>query len=566
MSKLSKIVAILAGVATLFPCGSGAQSVSESFALFDNFTYEGKDVYYEKHPLTKADEYYNPILPGWYSDPSICRVGEDYFMVTSTFSYYPGIPIFHSKDLLNWRQIGHVLNRSSQLNLLGQAVNNGGIYAPAISYNPHNKTFYVVTTDVGKGNFFVKTTNPYGDWSDPIMLPTIHGIDPSFFFDDDGKAYILNNDTSVGTPEYDGHRTIRIQEFDPVTDKTIGERRVVVDKGACPEDKPIWIEGPHLYKINNRYYLMSAEGGTGDGHSEVIFTSRHPFGPFVPASQNPILTQRTLPAERPNPVTCAGHADLVQTPRGDWYSVFLACRPCDGQFENLGRETFLLPVRWTKDSIPYLTKGDETIPLISRIPGAKRQSKVTFGNFSFTDDFQNQKLGVEWMTLRNSATNLYSLRSHPGSLTLRCTESKTSGKGVPAFIGRRIQHHRFDCMTAMDFSNMKTQSAAGVLLFKNETRQYFFCVEKMSSACKIALKQIGENGTETVLAEKFLPGKQTRLNLKVTSDGLTFGFAYMVKSGKWNTLKDGVDAGFLSTRQAGGFTGTTIGMYAVQYY
>jgi alpha-N-arabinofuranosidase len=262
-------------------------------------------------------------LPGWYSDPSICTNGEDYFLVTSTFTYFPGVPIFHSRDLVNWKQIGHVLDRPSQLvNIQGQHV-SGGIFAPAIEYNPHNETYYMITTNVGAGNFFVKTQDPFGEWSDPIMLPDVQGIDPSFFFDEDGKAYIVNNDAPEGRPEYDGHRVIKIQEFDVKTDKTIGPRIVLVNKGARPEDKPIWIEGPHMYKINGKYYLMAAEGGTGDWHSEVIFRGDSPMGEFIPWENNPILTQRHLDPMRRNPITCAGHADLIQAKEGDWWAVFL---------------------------------------------------------------------------------------------------------------------------------------------------------------------------------------------------------------------------------------------------
>ena len=183
--------------------------VEDHTALFDYFNYSGNDDFYEQNALPDSSSFYNPILPGWYSDPSICRSGDDYFLVTSTFSYYPGVPIFHSKDLVNWKQIGHVLSRPSQLKLDGQRITRG-IFAPAISYNPHNQTYYMVTTNVGSGNFYVKTQDPFGEWSDPIPLPEVGGIDPSFFFDDDGKAYIVNNDEPIGVAEYDGHRTIRV--------------------------------------------------------------------------------------------------------------------------------------------------------------------------------------------------------------------------------------------------------------------------------------------------------------------------------------------------------------------
>ena len=304
--------------------------------MFDDLTYVGNDSYYAEHPLAGESEFYNPILPGFFSDPAICSNGKgDYYLVTSTFTYFPGVPIFHSRDLVNWRQIGHVLSRESQLvNMVGQHV-CGGIFAPGLSYNPKTGTYYMITTNVGAGNFYVKTQDPAGPWSDPIYVHSVRGIDPSIFIDDDGKAYVVNNDDAPNDkPEYPGHRTVRLQELDLATDQMVGERRILINKGCRPEEKPIWCEGPHIYKINGYYYLMTAEGGTGDWHSEVIYRSKSVWGPYEAYKGNPILTQRTLDNNRPDPITCAGHADLVQAQEGDWWAVFLACRPVKDNFEN----------------------------------------------------------------------------------------------------------------------------------------------------------------------------------------------------------------------------------------
>ena len=453
---------------TVMSCNSKKEqqlpAIGKSVALFDYFSYKGNDDFYISNPLSGEDYFYNPILPGWYSDPSVCTNGEgDYFLVTSTFTYFPGVPIFHSKDLVNWKQIGHVLNRASQLvNMEGQKV-SGGIFAPAISYNPHNKTYYMVTTNVGAGNFFVKTQDPFGEWSEPIMLPEVGGIDPSFFFDEDGKAYIVNNDEAPDNkPEYSGHRTIRIQEFDVKTDKTIGPRKILVNKGAQPADKPIWIEGPHLYKINGKYFLMSAEGGTGNWHSEVIFRGDSPMGKFLPWKNNPILTQRHLNSDRPNSVTCAGHADLIQTKEGDWWAVFLACRPINNQFENLGRETFMMPVKWSEDGFPYMTQGDDLVPMIVKREGAKRDTTVTYGNFELIENFDSSVLDMRWMTLRTSASELYSLTETPGYLTLKCADISATEKNTPAFVCRRLQHHKFECATRMLFNPSDDKETAGM--------------------------------------------------------------------------------------------------------
>ncbi len=537
--------------------------IGKSVALFDNFTYRGEDDFYTTNPLPGEDYFYNPILPGWYSDPSICSNGEgDYFLATSTFTYFPGVPLFHSRDLVNWKQIGHILDRPSQLvNMEGQGV-SGGIFAPAISYNSHNKTYYMITTNVGAGNFFVKTQDPFGKWSDPIMLPEVQGIDPSFFFDEDGKAYIVNNDDAPDNkPEYDGHRTIRIQEFDVNTDKTVGPRRILVNKGARPEDKPIWIEGPHMYKINGKYFLMSAEGGTGEWHSEVIFRGDSPTGKFTPWKNNPILTQRQLEAERTNPVTCAGHADLIQAKEGDWWAVFLACRPINNKFENLGRETFLMPVKWSEDGFPYMTQGNDVVPMIEKREGVKRDTTVTFGNFEENETFDGTALGMTWMTLRTPATGLYSLTETPGYLTLKCADASTAEKTTPAFVCRRIQHHKFECSFRMLFDPADDKEAAGLLLFKDETHQYFLAVSKKGDGKCISLLQIGDAESKTIESQQ-IENDVKAIDLKVVSRGTYYDFYYSVKEDQWNLLCKNVEASYLSTSTAGGFTGTTIGMYA----
>lgn len=544
--------------------GSDAPEIEKGTALFDNFTYQGKDRFYEQNPLPDAQSFYTPILPGWYSDPSICTNGEgDYFLVTSTFTYFPGVPIFHSRDLVNWKQVGHVLSRPSQLvNMVGQHV-SGGIFAPAISYNPHNKTYYMITTNVGAGNFYVKTQDPFGEWSDPIRVPEVGGIDPSIFFDDDGKAYVVNNDEAPDfKAEYDGHRTIRVQEFDWKNDKMVGPRKILVNKGVHPEEKPIWIEGPHMYKINGKYYLMDAEGGTSVNHSEVIFRSDSPWGPFKAWDKNPILTQRHLDPNRPNPITCAGHADIIQASEGDWWGVFLACRPLDNRFENLGRETFLMPVKWSEDGFPYFTQGDEVIPMIQRREGVTRNQDVTFGNFSVEEEFTDTILGMQWMTLRGPATDLYSLTRTPGYLTLKCAPISTRERQVPAFVSRRIQHHEFMAETRMYFNPENETERAGLLLFKDERHQLFMSVGQTETGRTISLTKVsGEE--EHVIVSNSLPEETTCFDLQVVSEGHTFEFFYSTDKGEtWKNLATGIDASHLSTAIAGGFTGTTVALYA----
>ena len=556
---MKRLLFIIAALSFAASCN---RAVTEGVAVFGSFTYEGNDAIYAANPLPGSDAVYNPILPGWYSDPSFCTNGEgDYFLVTSSFSYFPGVPIFHSRDLVNWKQIGHVLDRPSQLEQLSRQHISGGIFAPDIKYNPANKTYYMITTNVGTGNFVVKTQDPFGSWSDPIPLPQVQGIDPSLFFDDNGKAYIVNNDDAPdGKPEYDGHRTIRIVEYDVENDCTVGERKIIINKGVDPSKKPIWIEGPHLYKINGKYYLMAAEGGTGDMHSEVIFRSDKPMEGYKPWNRNPILTQRHLDPSRPDPVTCTGHADILQDKDGQWWAIFLGCRPGKGGFENLGRETFMMPVRWSKDGFPIITEGNETVPTVVRHPGATVGENPTFGNFKKVDEFDGETLSMDWMTLRGPADNLYSLEN--GSLNLTCTEAKATEYATPALILRRIQHSAFKATAKMRFVPTGNE-AAGVLLFKDEQHQLFLKVSLLDGKPAVSVEKIG--AASSILGSVPLPGDYDDLDLIVESpDGLTFSFSFSEGNNAPVMVCDGIDASYLSTAVAGGFTGTTIGLYAIK--
>ncbi len=569
---MKKYLFLAAAAAVLASCSVKAP---EGTALFDNFNYEGCDDFYAQNPLPGDDYVYNPMLAGWYSDPSICTNGEgDYFIVTSSFTFFPGVPIFHSRDLVNWEQIGHVLDRPEHLpHLDGQRI-SGGIYAPDIKYNKANKTYYMITTDVAGGNFYVKTQDPWGDWSDPIYLPAVKGIDPSFFFDEDGRAYVVNNDDAPdGKAEYSGHRTIRCIEFDVANDCTIGERKIIVNKGSRPENHPNWIEGPHLYKINGTYYLMCAEGGTGvhEWHSEVVFKGETPFGPFVSYEGNPILTQVGLDPARKNPITCSGHADMVPDANGQYWAVFLADRPFREDFENLGRETHMLPVTWTEDGFPVILPQGEAVPLIVRHEGVKRGENVTFGNFTRSDEFDAPELDDAWMALRSPAKDHYSLTENPGFLSLYCSESKATEAHTPSLLVRRMHHHKFTASTRMYFTPSSETEAAGMLLFKDERHQYFLKVSAEGiTVQKVESTMVMEQGKRPRLedASSDLASASLKnykfIDLKITSDGDTFAFWYAPNGKKWKLLIDGVDSTFLTTLNAGGFTGTVIGLYAVK--
>ncbi len=355
-----------------------------------------------------AQSFTNSILSGFYPNPSICRAGDDFYIVNSSFSYYPGLPIFHSKDLLNWQQIGYALNRPEQLNLDGAGVSRG-LFAPAISY--HNGFFYIVCTLIDKlGNFVITASDSKGPWSNPVALPQVNGIDPSLFFDDNGRSYIIYNSIPPDNISlHDGHRTIRMFEFDKQQLKVIGEEILLINGGTDMAKKPVWIEAPHIIKKDSWYYLICAEGGTGYNHSEVVFRSHSLTDPFVSYDKNPILTQRQLDRQRKNPVTIAGHADFVEDKEGNWWAVFLACRPYDGDFYNTGRETFMAPVEW-KDGWPLINPGFEEIQYRYPINAIVNTSVEKFnGNYFFRDDFYADQLNTRYSFLRTTRENWYSL-------------------------------------------------------------------------------------------------------------------------------------------------------------
>ena len=562
VKNMALTVAAFGSLATFTACDSNTNV--DNWASFDNFSYQGNDDFYNNNPLPSAASFYNPILPGWYSDPSVCTNGKgDYFLATSTFVYFPGVTLFHSRDLVNWKQIGHVLNRESQLQNLQPQHVSGGIFAPALAYNPHNETYYMITTNVGAGNFFVKTKDPFsGNWSDPVYLPEVTGIDPSFFFDEDGSAYIVNNDEPTYPAEYDGHRSIRIQRFDVEKECTYGPRPALIDKGCRPEEKPIWIEGPHIYKINGKYYLMDAEGGTSVNHSEVIFTADSPMGPFKPWKNNPILTQRHLDPNRENPITCAGHADLIQAAEGDWWAVFLACRPLEGGFgyENLGRETFIMPVRWTKDGYPVITEGDELVSMICERKGVSVEGNSRLGNFGYTETFDGDTLGYDWLTLRGAAAGHYEVDG--GVLRLRCDTLRASQRCTPSLVARVLHHHKFTCSTDICFEPRGTEEA-GMILFKDEMHHYYITVGLLDGKKAVKLHKVDGESDEVVAAEK-LPSEANNMKLQIASDGVSFTFAYSTGDDKWNKIGEPLEARTLSTTNAGGFTGTTIGLYATK--
>jgi len=504
----------------------------------------------------------NPVLAGFYPDPSITRVGTDYYLVNSTFSYFPGIPVFHSEDMKNWKQIGNVISRPSQMNFMGDEVSRG-LFAPSINY--HQGLYYVTCTLIDhKGNFVVTAKNPAGPWSDPVWLPEVKGIDPSLFFDQD-KAYIVyNSDAPDNKPLYDGHRTIRLYEFDPVSLKILGEEKQLVNGGVDLSKKPVWIEGPHIFKRGDWYYLCAAEGGTSVNHSQVILRSHAATGPYTPYDQNPILTQRDLDPKRTNPITSAGHAELVDGPDGKTYALFLAVRPYDGGFYNTGRETFIAPVSWT-DGWPRISPDSKVLQYEYKADFKELQQKDArpqSGNFKYRISFERQ-LDPALLFLRTQDTSWYRLSKDQG-LELKVSPETCMGKGNPAFIGKRQQHLSCTVVTELNFKPTAANEQAGLLIFQNEYHFYFVCKSFVDGKYVVQLfKGNPKDKKMDLLAQQNLSTAEagTKLLLRIDAEKDHYDFKFAVKPDEWKLLKGNLDGKFLSTQVAGGFVGALFAMY-----
>jgi xylan 1,4-beta-xylosidase len=490
----------------------------------------------------------NPVLPGFYPDPSICRVEDDYYLVTSSFVYYPGLPIFHSKDLVHWRQIGHVLDRPSQLNLdgLGQSK---GIYAPTIRY--HKGIFYVITTNVGGGgNFVVTATEPGGPWSDPYWLSDAPGIDPSLFFDDDGKVYYTGTRPNPQGERYYGDWEIWLQEFDPEKMELVGAKYPLW-KGALRE--AIWPEGPHLYKVNGFYYLMIAEGGTSHHHAVTIARSTQVTGPYSGNPANPILTHRHLGVDYP--IVNVGHGDLVQTGKGQWWLVVLASRPCGGYFRNLGRETFLVPVRW-EDGWPVVSPGLGKIAVSYPVPDLPEQ---IWRQPPVRDEFTAPDLDLAWNCLRTPREQFWSLTDRPGFLRLTLRPQVINRRENPSFLGRRQQHHSCLAATRMEFKPEQATEEAGLVCFQSDQYHYRFVRTRNGTEQVIRLIK-NEAGREEIIKEiKYTAGI---ICLQIIADGQDYTFYYGPREEELTLCAGPVDGRILSTDVAGGFTGVYFGLYA----
>jgi len=548
-------LALVACIATL-PARAGD-------VRFTEVRYAGDD----GGPAVAPKQYRNPVVAGFYPDPSAIRVGDDFYLVTSTFGYFPGLPIFHSRDLVSWRQIGNAIDRPGQIDY-GNDELTRGLFAASISH--HDGTFYIANTCFycDGGNFIVTAKNPAGPWSDPIWLK-FEGIDPSLFFDDDGSAWMVNNGIPEGKLRYDGHRAIWLQQFDVAAKKLIGPRKVLIDGGVDPASKPEHVEGPHLFKYDGTYYLTAAEGGTGEQHAQMIWRSRQVTGPYEPWSGNPVLTQRDLDPARADPITSTGHAQYVELKDGSWWAVFLATRPYRGNQYNLGRETFLLPVTW-RDGWPVILPHGERVPVVPERPALPRdpQSLPTSGPFEWTEHFTADKLPAQWMTIHPPRQAWFAT----GSDGLRLTPSATplgghGSGGQPAYLAHRVQHHRATLTATLAPYQPLPGELVGLALLQNESHHYVVGMERSERGAAVALYRRASKDEPTTgkrLTRIDLPSSERPVSLRFQLDGPRLDVFYAVEPGQWRSLATGLDSSLLSTDVAGGFIGTTFGPYALR--
>ena len=471
--------------------------------------------------------YKNPVIPGFHPDPSVCRVGNDYYLVNSSFEYFPGVPLFHSRDLVNWEQIGHVLTRESQLSIKGGNM-WGGIYAPTIRYN--DGTYYMVTTNNSdKGNFFVYTNDPRGEWSEPVWLSQ-KGIDPSLYFEN-GHCYLVSNPNDA----------IWLCEIDPKTGKQLTESKRIWEGtgGRYPE-------GPHIYKRDGWYYLLISEGGTEYGHKITIARSRDIAGPYESNPANPILTHINKNAQS-NPIQGVGHADMVQAHDGSWWLVCLGFRTQNGQHHVLGRETFLAPVEWNEEGWPVVN-GDGTIDLDMK--DVKTLPQVPLKN-DLDREFNAPQLGVEWNWLGVPERSNYSLTERKGFLRIKGSEKKLDDNGCsPSFVGRRQEDIQFQATTKMQAQG---KGNAGMTAYLCPFAHYDLFVSDNKLKLRYRL-------SELCYEKEICPVTDDSIYLRIEANADAYTLFYST-DGTHYTEAGRMNTRYLSSETNGGFTGVYIGLF-----
>lgn len=474
--------------------------------------------------------YRNPVIPGFHPDPSVCRVGDDYYLVTSSFTYFPGVPIFHSTNLVEWIQIGNVLDRPSQLDLTGTTPwSSLGIYAPTIRY--HDGRFWVITTNsTSKGwdTFFVTSEDPAGPWTDPVHV-AIPGIDPDLAWDEQDRCWV----------HFSGVTAISRCQIDTATGVLLTEPESTWSGTGLQ-----FPEAPHLFERNGTWYLLVAEGGTEAGHAVSIARGPSPEGPWEGSPDNPILTHRSTDRAVQN----TGHADVVEGGDGSWWMVLLGIRRLGitPGFHVLGRETFLTPLNW-HDGWPVPEPVELEMP-------AGRSADDRLTQVDERENFETGALAPEWVSVRRPPEEFVSLGERPGWLLTHGTETLDSV--LPSFIGRAQRHLNFVARVRVDPASA---TEAGLALYLDETAH---CEVAVRGNEVIARLRIGP--LQQVLGRAPRPSGFPILSLGAKRGGNgpdTVTLAYRGEGGIERVLAE-FDGRYISTEVAGGFLGRMIGMYA----
>ena len=519
-------------------------------------------------PLSPAPRgtFGNPVIPGFAPDPSIVRVGDDFYLVTSTFEYFPGLPIHHSRDLVNWSLIGHALADPKTAGL-DEVESSGGIQAATIRH--HAGVFYVVTTRILKGqaqSFVLTARDPRGPWSAPHVLRDEYGhdaegIDPSLFFDDDGRVWYTANRIPAD-PQFPGQAEIWLQELDPPTLRLKGPRHALW-RGCC---QGTWAEAPHLFKKDGRYVLVIAEGGTSYEHAVSVALSRSVTGPYENNPRNPVLTHRHLSLD--HPITNIGHADLVELADGRWYAVVLGTRRLQGLHDLLGRETFLVPMQWEaerewwktdKRTLPVLAPQTGKVELQEVLPFPDRPQRAARG---FRDNFRMPTLHPEWTFRRSHAQPFHEVDTRSGRLLLKLQPTAIAEGARYSFMGVRQRAFDLTARTRLHFAPQGREEA-GLVVIQKDTAAYAFTVARDEQGRRVARVQwVGEQGPSTLAAVP-LSGDRP-IHLRVVARGLHYSFEHSVDGSRWHRVGAPVDGTRLSPSVLRGFnyTGVFIGLYA----
>ena len=474
--------------------------------------------------------YQNPVIPGFAPDPSVCRVGDDYYLVTSSFEYFPGIPVYHSRDLVNWTHVGNALQRAEEFPLMAVG-DSGGVWAPTIRW--HEGRFYVTATLEKHGNFIVTAEDPAGAWSSPVWLPEIGGIDPSLFFED-GHAWYCTNDRLDPAQE-----AITAQEIDVATGRIIGARHTLwTGFGAH------FLEAPHIYHIGDWYYLLAAEGGTFWTHMITVARSRSLTGPYEGCPHNPILTNA---CDTRWEVLCTGHGDLVEDSAGHWWMVHLAVRLARRTMGHLGRETFLTPFHW-EDGWPVCDHADKYATLNEDGPLSAPQQPLP----AFTADMSRTTWEPQWMFLRQP--DMARHQRIPGEIRLTGSPA-TLADPAPTFAALRPMGFNVTVDTTFTFDPRLPGDEAGLAL---RLSSMFHVTCTVGHGGLLTLTQHMED-IHHVIAQA--PVGSGEVRLRMVSDKEKYSFYYEA-DGAYRLLGH-ASTRFLAVEIAGKcFTGTVVGLYA----